>query len=141
MHTTMTIPNKPNKYGHRDGPEPALIYGRLHDVNPEMGTAILHAYLNSRVPLSFEAPLKNEMLRLETKFVKVRGHGWINDEDEWVVINVKEITIPRERTIEEILNDPNPKLFDPDTIPRASFDFDVDEFLRVIYEGRGRREP
>ena len=138
----MTIPNKPNKYGHRDGPEPALIYGRLHDVNPEMGTAILHAYLNSRVPLSFEAPLKNEMLRLETKFVKVRGHGWFDDDGQWIAVVVEEIAPPPPpRTAEEILNDPNPKIFDPDKVPPMLMsDEEWDAFDSAIREGRGRRE-
>ena len=36
-----------------------------------------------------------------------------------------------------VLPPPSPKLFDPDTIPRASEPFDVDEFIRVI---RGDRE-
>ena len=135
---TLTTPNKTTEYQHLGEPEPALIQGQLKDVNPDLGTAELHAYVKSRVPLCFDASMKDKMLRLETKFVKVRGHGWISDEDEWIVINVEEITIPRTRTIEEIRNDPNPKIFDPNTIPRASEPFDVDDFLRVIYEGRGR---
>ncbi len=44
--------------------------------------------------------------------------------------------------MEAFLNDPNPKIFDPETVVRASEPFDVDEFLRGIYEGRnvGRKK-
>ncbi len=128
----------PNEYEHLGEPEPSLIHGLLHDVNPELRTAKLDAYFNRRVPLRFDVSLKNEMVRLETTFVKIRGSGWISDADEWIVIDVEEITIPRMRTVEEIRNDPNPKLFDPVTIPRASEPFDMEDFLKVIYEGRGR---
>ena len=34
------------------------------------------------------------------------------------------------------LNDRNPKLFDPNDVVTASEPFDVDEFLRGIYEAR-----
>ena len=68
------------------------------------------------------------------------GRGWISDEDEWIVINIEKIILSSSevRTVEEILNDPNPKLFDPDTVVTAREPFDVDEFVRIIYEGRGR---
>jgi hypothetical protein len=44
--------------------------------------------------------------------------------------------------LEAFLNDPNPKIFDPDKVIRASEPFDVHEFIRVIREGRdvGREE-
>ena len=38
--------------------------------------------------------------------------------------------------LEAFLNDPNPKIFDSDRVIRASEPFDVDEFIRVIREGR-----
>lgn len=34
------------------------------------------------------------------------------------------------------MNDPEPKIFDPDRIIPASEPFDVDEFIRTIHEGR-----
>ncbi len=133
----MTIPNKHSEFQHLGEPETALIHGRLVDVDLKKGTAILDAYLDSRVPLRFDACQEQEMLRLEKKFVEVRGHGWISDEDEWIAIVVEEIAPPPPpRTVEEILNDPNPKIFDPDTIPRASEPFDVDEFICAIRADR-----
>lgn len=38
--------------------------------------------------------------------------------------------------IDALLNDPNPKIFDPDKVVTVSEPFDVDEFIRVIHEGR-----
>ena len=38
--------------------------------------------------------------------------------------------------LEEFLNDPNPKIFDPDKVVTASEPFDVDEFIRIIHESR-----
>lgn len=127
-------------YDHLGEPEPALIRGRLRNVDLKQGTATLDAYMDDSVPLRFDAALAEDMLQLETKHVRVDGRGWISDEDEWIVINIEKIvpTSSEERTVEEILNDPNPKLFDPDTVVTASEPFDVDEFVRVIYEGRGR---
>ena len=121
-------------------PEPALIQGRLEGVDLKRGTARLDNYMDDSVPLRFDTALEEDVLRLESTHVRVEGKGWISDEDEWVVINIEKIvpTSSEVRTVEEILNDPNPKLFDPDTVVTASEPFDVDEFLRVIYEGRGR---
>ena len=68
------------------------------------------------------------------------GQGWISDEGEWGVRDIGKI-VPRSsevRTVEEILDDPNPHLFDPDTVVTASAPFDADAFLRTIYEGSGR---
>ena len=127
-------------YDHLGKPESALIRGWLEDVDPKNGTARLNTLMDHSVPLRFDAALRKDMLRLESSHVRVDGRGWISDEDEWVVINIDKIvpTSSEVRTVEEILNDPNPKLFDPDTVVTASEPFDVDEFLRTIYEGRGR---
>ncbi len=129
-----------NSYDHLGEPESALIRGWLEDVDPKNGTARLNTLVDHSVPLQFDAALKKDMLRLETQHVRVDGRGWISDEDEWVVINIEKIvpTSSEVRTVEAILNDPDPKLFDPDTVVTASEPFDVNEFLRTIYEGRGR---
>ena len=138
----MTTPNATNEYGHRDEPEPALIHGRLVDVDTGKGTAILSAYIDSRIPLRFDASLEKEMLNLEQKFVKVKGHGWFDDDGQWIAVVVEEIAPPPPpRTAEEILNDPNPKIFDPDKVPPMLMsDEEWDAFDSAIREGRGRRE-
>ena len=40
------------------------------------------------------------------------------------------------------LNDPNPKIFDPEKVVTACEPFDVDRFVGIIHEGRdvGRKE-
>ena len=44
--------------------------------------------------------------------------------------------------MDEFLNDPNPKIFDPDNLVTASEPFDVDEFVAIIHAGRdeGRKD-
>ena len=135
----MTESDKHREIPQRGSPEPALMYGRLADVDPEAGTAVLTLYRDCPVPLRFSAARVEDALKLKNKFVKVTGQGWLDENDQWIAVEVEEIGLPEPpRSVEEILNDPNPKLFDPNTVIRASEPFDVDEFLRVIYEGRGR---
>ena len=38
--------------------------------------------------------------------------------------------------LETFLSAPNPKLFDPEKVVTASEPFDVEEFIRIIREGR-----
>ena len=137
----MTTPNKANEFEHLGEPEPALALGRLIDVETKLGTATLDNFMGRQTPLRFEPSLAQEMLRLEDKHVKVRGKGWINESDRWIVIIVEELIRPVAKPfdIDEFLNDPNPEIFDPDNVIKAREPFDVDEFLRPIYESRGRR--
>ena len=129
---------------HREIPqgiesEPALMYGRLVEVDPEEGTAVLSVYRDCRVTLWLAADEVGDALKLKQKFVKVSGQGWLDKSDQWIAVVVEEIGPPDpQRSIDEILNDPNPKIFDPELAVRASEPFDVDDFLRAIYEGRGR---
>ena len=136
----MTESDQHREISQRGEPEPALMYGRLADLDAEEGTAVLSAYWDCRVPLRLSAAMVGQALKLKHEFVKVTGQGWLDENDQWIAVEVEEIGLPEPpRSVEEILNDPNPKLFDPDTVIRASEPFDVDEFLRVIYEGRGRK--
>lgn len=135
----MTESDKQREILQRGELEPALMHGWLVEVDPEGGTAVLSGYRDCRVRLRLTADKVGDALKLKQKFVKVTGHGWIDENDQWIVVVVEEIGPPDpQRSVEEILNDPNPKIFDPDKIVRASEPFDVDDFLRAIYEGRGR---
>ena len=131
-----------NEYGRLEGPESAIVEGYLCEVNPKLGTAEIHVYGSDSVPLRFVPSLERKMLRLETKFVKVRGQGWINDTDEWIAVNVDDVTCLADKPFDlnEFYNNPAPKIFNPDKAVRAREPFDVDQFLRDIYEARGRRE-
>ena len=139
----MTIPDQPNALPDLGKPEPALLHGRLVDVDVKRGTAILNAYVDSRIPLRFDASLEQEMLQLEQKFVNAKGHGWFNDQDRWIAVVVEEISRPAPpRTAEEILNDPNPKIFDPAKVPVMDLpDEEWEAFHQALLESRGRREP
>lgn len=106
----MTTPNHHKDFRHLGEPEPALIRGQLVDVDPKHGAAFLEAYTDSRIPLRFDDSFEPEMLKPEGKYVLVEGHGWISDEDRWIAVVIEGIAPPPPpRTIEEILNDPNPK--------------------------------
>ena len=120
--------------------EEALLHGWLKEVNWEQHTAQLHRSHGRYVPLRFDAALDGEMLQLATQYVEVRGHGRFDKDDEWTSVQVKQVNgthswrEPFDR--DAFLSDPNPKIFDPEKVVTASEPFDVDEFIRVIHEGR-----
>ena len=120
--------------------EPALVEGRLMEVNWACGTAELHYIPQRVVPLHFDPALNDDMRRLATQYVEIRGRGRFNDNDEWDIIYVERITSTRSWSepfdFEAFRNNPNPKIFDPERVVTVSEPFDVDEFIRVIYEGR-----
>ena len=120
--------------------EEALVYGWLKVVNWDKRTAQLHRYGDRHLPLQFDADKDNDMRRLGNQYVEVRGEGRINRNDRWQWIRVEEITPTRSSSepfdMEAFLNNPNPKIFDPEKVVTASEPFDVDEFIRVVREGR-----
>ena len=120
--------------------EEALVYGWLKMVNWDRRTAQLHRYRDRYVPLRFDPDLDDEMRRFATQFVEIRGKGLINRNDRWQWIWVEQIVETPSWNdpfdMEAFLNNPNPKIFDPETIVTASEPFDVDEFIRTIYQGR-----
>ena len=123
--------------------EEALLYGWLKAVNWVDGTAQLHRYRDGYVRLRFDESLGDEMHRLARQYVEVRGRGRIDESDRWEIVKVEEISGTRSwrepGDIDALLNNPNPKVFDPDNIIRASEPFDADEFNRIIREGRNVR--
>lgn len=122
------------------GQTDALLYGWLYEVNWDKRTAQLHGYRGEYVILRFPAELSQDMLRLATQYVELRGSGRINANDRWTSVYVREINATRSWNkpfdVDEFLNDPNPKVFDPEKIVTASEPFDVDEFLRFIHRAR-----
>ena len=123
----------------------ALLHGWLYEVNWDKGTAQLHDYSDDYVQLRFPEKLHEDMLRLATRHVEVIGRGRFNDKDKWGTVEVQRLNAARSWNdsfdVEAFLNDPNPKIFDPDRVVTTSEPFDVDEFIRGIREGRDvRRE-
>ena len=120
--------------------EEALLYGWLKEVNWDRGTAQLHQYVDGYVQLRFDSTLDDDMVRFATQYVEVRGRGRFDDDDLWEVVQVDEINDTHSWRepfdLDAFLNDPNPKIFDPDKLVTASEPFDADEFNRIIREGR-----
>lgn len=120
--------------------EPALVEGRLMEVNWACGTAELHFTPQRVVPLRFDPALNDDMRRLATQYVEIRGRGRFKDNDEWDIIYVEQITSTRSCSepfdLEAFRNNPNPKIFDLEKVVTVSEPFDVDEFIRIIREGR-----
>ena len=124
--------------------EDALLHGWLKEVNWHDRTAQLHEGDGTHLPLCFDATLDWEMLRLAMSYVKICGRATFEDDDSIKMFHVEWISGTRScrepSDLEAFLNDPKPKIFDPDDIVTASEPFDVDEFLRTIYEGRNVRK-
>ena len=123
----------------------ALLHGWLYEVNWDRQTAQLHDFSGEYVNLRFAEDLNEDMLRLATRFVEVRGRGRFNDNDQWTTVEVQQLNEARSWNepfdVEAFLNDPNSMVFDPAKVVITSEPFDVDEFIRGIHEGRDvRRE-
>lgn len=123
-----------------------MVYGRLQEVNWSRRTAQLHNYGGELVKLKFDAKLDAAMRSLATQYVKITGQGRFSNPETWPTVQVEQISAVSQRgqpfDLEGFLNRPNPKLFDPDKVVTVSDPFDVDDFNRVIREGRdvGRDE-
>jgi len=118
----------------------AVLHGWLREVNWHRRTAQLHDAQGDFVGLRFDAGLHDEMLRLATQYVEIRGRGRINAKDEWTTVQVSEIghagSWREPFDTEAFLNNPVPRVFDPHQVVRASEPFDVDEFINYIHKTR-----
>ena len=120
--------------------EPALLYGWLKAVNWDRGSAQLHGYRQAPVPLRFGSTLHQQMLRYATNFVEVKGKGRLIDDSEWQYVQVEELRNAGSRNepfdLQAFLNNPNPKVFNPEKVVRASEPFDTNELIRYVREAR-----
>ena len=118
----------------------ALLYGWLYEVNWDRRTAQLHDFSGDYIQLRFSEDFHEEMLRLATRHVEVRGQGRFNKNGKWTTVEVQHINAARSWNdpfdVETFMNDPNPRLFDPDRVVTTSEPFDVDDFMSGIREGR-----
>ena len=124
----------------REGEE-VLLHGWLNEVNWDSRTAQLHQSVGKYVPLRFDAEVGDDMRRLATQHVEVRGRGWFDRKERWTMVRVEKISGTRsgEETfdLDEILNDPDPKIFDPEKAVTIDLtDEEWDSFNRAINEGR-----
>ena len=124
---------------------PATLYGKLVAVDWENRTARLQRYLAAPIPLRFGRALDDEMQHAARQRVKVQGQGRLDENEQWAEVEVEQITATplhgKPFDLEAFRNNPNPKIFDPAKVIRAKEPFDVDEFLRMIYEWRGKKWP
>ncbi len=118
----------------------ARLFGKLLEVNWDKGTAQLHRYGDSLIKLRFDPSLGEEMQRHATKYVEITGTGRINANDRWTTVKIE--TVQPTRTwdepfdLEAFLNDPNPKMFSPASVPWTREPFDVVEFIKTIHDAR-----
>ena len=108
----------------------ALLRGWLRDVDPDAKTALLHDFAGNVIPLRFGRGLGGAVCRLETRHVEVRGCGRFNGNDEWVAVEVASIVATGSS------RDTIPATAKAGGIVTASEPFDVDEFNRMILDGR-----
>lgn len=93
------------------------------------------------MPLTFDRTLDAEMLRLATQYVEVKGTGRFDKDDEWTSVHVAQLSETRSWSepfdLEVFLNEPDPKVFDPDKAVTIDVtDEEWEAFDRAIREGR-----
>lgn len=131
-------PNKPAEV------ENATLWGYLNAIDWTNKTARLERIAGKPVPLKFPDDLAEDMRRFAAKYAQIRGEGVISAADEWMTVNVTAITGTRNKfkpfDMEEFLSQP-PKPFASNPLPQLppDDDFDVDDFNRIIREGRNVR--
>ena len=119
----------------------ALLSGWLKEVNWDQRSAQLHDAGGGQVRLRFGPEFDDDMLRLATQYVEVRGSGRFDKHDQWTSVEVEQVSPTgswREPfDLEAFLNDPNPKIFDPDKVVTIDLtDEEFEAYLRAIREGR-----
>ena len=135
----MNIDDMREEFKQYDGPEEMFSYGRLTDVDPEKGSATLVGFVNQdhRTPVRFDDTMKEDVIKLKHKFVKVRGQGWCDGDDDWIIIVVEGLEYP-------VFNNPNRKPFNWSDLPRARVPFTEEEskeFDELLYRLRHPGAP
>ncbi len=119
----------------------AHVQGRLMEVDWSRRTARLHGHAGEIVQLRFGAALDDKMLRLATRHVEVRGHGQLDQDDNWATVQVQQISATRSWDepfdLEAFRNNPNPKVFDPDEAVTIDLtDEEWESYNRALRESR-----
>ena len=127
----------------RGAEDEAVLYGWLREINWAQGTAQLHDWGGGHVNLSFEPLLAEDMRQFATEFVRIGGLGRIDESNSWGRVRIREI-VPagsfntKPFDLETFLNDPSPKVFDPDKLVKIDLsDEEYESFISAIEEGRG----
>ena len=122
--------------------EEAIVQGYLMEIDWAKNTARLEPYVGKPAPLVFDDNLAEDMRHLATQFVKIRGKGNLNKNDEWTSIRVETIKGDRHWSQPFDMSDlaKSHKVFrGADSLliddPFES-DQDLQEFIRIIHKGR-----
>ena len=124
--------NKPDS--HKQKVVVRALHGRLKNVSLRYGTAELHRYSEEPVPLRFDRKLDYKMIRLRNKYIKIKGRGVLNEEeDRWESVHVKDANDEpygkKSFDLEAFRNNPKPKKFDLDNMVTLDLtDEEWDEF-------------
>ena len=137
-----TIPNKQTEPQPTALPEKAAIWGYLRALDWTHMTGRLEQIMGKPVPLKFADGLAEDMRHYANQYALIRGKGVLDEiADEWICVSVHKITGTRNKfkpfDKQELLASPV-KPFNPETLPSLppDDDFDVDEFIQIIREGR-----
>ena len=122
-------------------PTQPSLEGWLKEVSWDRRTAQLHQFGGEYVRLRFDAELDDEMLRLATRYIEIRGRGRFNRNDEWTTVDVEQIRETRSWQqpfdLDAFRNHPSPKVFDPEKFVAIDLtDEDWESFDRAIRVGR-----
>ncbi len=118
----------------------AILFGQLKEINLSRGTAVIDQYGEKPVSLEFDESLRDEITRLASAHVELRGTGHFDAEGNWKVVRVEEVrgatdwATPPD-ALRAIRQSPKPP-FDPANVIRADWPLDVDGFIRSVREAR-----
>ena len=116
--------------------EDALVMGKLMAVDWAKRTARLDRFRQKSVKLRFGQKLDEEMRRFATQFVQVEGKGYLKapntDKEEWIHIHVKDVSVPYDGSKAKVFR----KAEWASDASATDKTFDVDEFNRIVREGR-----
>ncbi len=117
-----------------------ILHGALTEVDWHTRTAQLRRWGDERyLLLHFPAELEDDMKRLANQYVKLYGRGTLNQEDQWVRIDIERIEATRsafEPWDYEAFKNRKRRPFDPSKVVVASEPFDVDQFIKDIHDAR-----
>lgn len=135
-----TIPDKEIQPQPSALPVRATIWGYLRALDWTHMTGRLEQIMGNPVPLKFADGLAEDMRRYANQYVLIQGKGILDElADEWVIVKVEAIEADRnmyEPFDMEEFNARARKPFKIGDLKPASEPFDVDEFIRIIHEGR-----
>ena len=114
--------------------ESVSLGGRIRRVDVESGVADFE-WVGIVRPLYFCRELASTVRELDGKWVRVRGTGTFNVSDE-DLIRIDLESIQLNPGLVDWRRDDWPPPSNGEESEPLSFDFDLDEFLRVIYEAR-----